>query len=146
MKALSLSQTLPFGLGDEFRRLFSILDDEANLREATSAWVPAVDIHELEDRFEILVDLPGVDPADVEMMLEQRMLTISGERRRAHAQEEQRSVQARLERGVGRFLRRFLLPEAADTAQIKASHRHGVLEITVPKQQKAQPRRIKIAA
>lgn len=146
MKALSLSQTLPFGLGDEFRRLFSILDDEANLREATSAWVPAVDIHELEDRFEILVDLPGVDPADVEMMLEQRMLTISGERRRAHAQEEQRSVQARLERGVGRFLRRFLLPEAADTAQIKASHRYGVLEITVPKQQKAQPRRIKIAA
>ena len=138
----------PFAqLREEINRLFNALDD-FETSGATASWVPPVDILEYEDRFQIYVDLPGVDPSQVEVTLENDVLTLSGERtvEKAVGADEQHSVRMRTERGSGRFHRRFFLPDSIDSDNIQATGRNGVLEITIRKQAKAQPRRIKVAA
>lgn len=137
----------PFSqLRDEINRLFNGLN-EMETSGATASWVPAVDIYEFEDRFELAVDLPGVNPQDVEITLDRGVLTLSGERKAEKAAEkDNRDVRMRLERGQGRFHRRFILPDSVDTDRIVAKGRNGVLEITIQKQAKAQPKRIKVAA
>lgn len=138
---------LPFNqLRDEINRLFNTLD-EGETSGATAAWVPAVDIHEYDDRFELYVDLPGVDPNDVEVTLANGVLTLSGERSTAKpVGKNEREVQMRIERGSGKFYRRFILPDSIDTENIQARGRNGVIEVSIQKQAKAQPRRIKVAA
>jgi HSP20 family protein len=137
----------PFNqLKDEINRLFRGLD-ETETSGATASWIPAVDIYEFEDRFELAVDLPGVNTEDVEITLDRGVLTLSGERKSERlAAKDQRDVRMRLERGQGQFHRRFILPDSVDTESIAAKGRNGVLEITIQKQAKAQPRRIKVAA
>lgn len=111
---------------------------------ATADWVPSADVEEYVDRFELFIDLPGVARSDVDITLENGVLTISGERKK-----EQRTEQLthlRRERGYGRFYRRFILPDTVNAEEVKATERNGVLAITIPKQAAAQPRRIKIAA
>jgi HSP20 family protein len=110
----------------------------------TAQWVPPVDVEEYENRFELFVDLPGVDARDVEITLHAGVLTLTGER--TEPQRDRPVSHARRERGHGRFHRRFILPDTVDGDNVKASERHGVLEITIPKQAAAQPRRIEIAA
>lgn len=135
-------------LQDEINRLFSAMHDTES-SAATVTWVPATDIHDYVDRFELYVDLPGVDANSVELTLEEGVLTIQGEReegtptsRKAYEEPQYR----RTERGQGRFYRRFVLPDTADSDNVKASGKNGVLTITIPKQAKAMPRRIEIAA
>ena len=111
---------------------------------ATSEWVPAADIEEHVDRFELFVDLPGVVAKDVEITLEAGVLTLSGERHATRAKDL--ISHHRRERGHGRFYRRFILPQTVDAEAVKATGRDGVLEITIPKHVAAQPRRIEIAA
>ena len=133
-------------LREEINRLFSGLN-EMETSGATAGWVPAVDIYEFEDRFELAVDLPGVDPQEVEITLDRGVLTLSGERKAEKAPNKNaHDVRMRLERGQGTFHRRFILPDSVDTERIVAKGRNGVLEITIQKQAKAQPRRIKVAA
>ena len=117
-----------------------------NAPEAASspsvAWVPRVDIHEEKDRFVVLADVPGVEPKDIDITAENGVLTIRGERR-----SEKRDTDngyERVERVSGTFLRRFTLPEGANTESIKAKQTHGVLEVTIPKAPAVQPRRISI--
>lgn len=112
----------------------------------TAEWVPLVDINEFDDRFQLFVDLPGVDPKDVDITLDNGVLIISGERFAQAVKEDEKVVQRRAERGTGRFYRRFIIPDIVDSEKVKAADRHGVLEITIPKQAKAQPRRITVAA
>jgi HSP20 family protein len=140
----------PWGIGQlqsEINRLFSSFGDRDS-SGATAGWVPPVDIFEHDDRFQLYMDLPGVDPTSVDITLEDGVLTVSGERmhfggpRDANDQGELR----RSERGLGRFYRRFVLPDTVDADGVKATNRHGVLELTIPKQAKALPRRIKVAA
>ena len=107
-------------------------------------WIPQVDVHEEPERFAVLVDVPGVEPKDIEITAEKGVLTIRGERH-PRAQGES-SACRRLERRSGRFLRRFTLPESANLDAISARHAQGVLEVTIPKQAKLQPRRIEVAA
>jgi len=107
-------------------------------------WIPQVDVHEEPERFAVLVDVPGVEPKDIEITAEKGVLTIRGERQ-AHTQEES-SAYRRLERRSGKFLRRFTLPDSANLDAISAKHTQGVLEVTIPKQAKLQPRRIEVAA
>jgi HSP20 family protein len=137
----------PFAqLRDEVNRLFSTLD-EGETSGATAGWMPAVDIHEYQDRFAFFVDLPGVDPSQVEITLANGILMLSGERSTEKpVGQNERDVAMRLERGSGRFYRRFILPDSIDSDQIRAVGRNGVLEISIPKQAKAQPRRIEVAA
>ncbi len=110
----------------------------------TAEWIPPVDVEEYENRFELYVDLPGVSANEVEITLHAGVLTLTGERRGAERDEP--VAHARRERGHGRFHRRFILPDTVDSENVKATERNGVLEITIPKQAAAQPRRIEIAA
>ena len=145
---------LPFNqLKDEINRLFNTVGD-SETSGAMAGWVPSVDIYESDDRFDLLVDLPGVDPQKVELTLDNGVLTISIPKRPESTPrpveravgEGRREVRVRLERGAGKFYRRFILPETVDAEQIQASGRNGVLEIQIRKQAKAQPRRINVAA
>jgi len=132
-------------LQDDINRAFRgwSSDDSSG---ATADWIPAVDINEFDDRFQLFIDVPGVDPKDVEITLEAGLLTIMGNRFIQAEKEGENVVRRRAERGTGRFYRRFMLPETVDADKVKAMDRHGVLEISIPKQAKAQPRRIKVAA
>jgi HSP20 family protein len=133
-----------FQLRDEINRLVGGMQGEET-SGATAAWIPAVDIHDYEDRFALFVDLPGVDPAQVEITLANGVLTLSGQRTTEKPVGKESDVPMRIERGSGPFHRRFILPDSIDGEQIKAVGRNGVLEISIPKQAKAQPRRIKVA-
>ncbi|MGB5245030.1 MAG: Hsp20/alpha crystallin family protein [Woeseia sp.] len=132
-------------LQDEINRLFGSWTNNEST-SATADWVPSVDINERDDSFELHVDVPGVDPKDVEITLDNGVLTISGERQWVKQENDETSVRRRTERAYGRFYRRFILPDTVDAEKVKASNKHGVLEITIPKQAKSLPRRIKVAA
>jgi HSP20 family protein len=112
----------------------------------TADWIPAVDITEYADRFELEVDLPGIDVKDVDITLDNNVLTLAGERKQEKSVGDQESLNHRRERGNGRFYRRFILPDTVDEGGVKASGRNGVLQISIPKQPKAQPRKIKVAS
>jgi HSP20 family protein len=133
-------------LQDEINRLFGNAR-ENDSSSATATWVPLVDIHEYSDRFELYVDLPGVEPSKVELTLDSGILTLSGVRPEQGASVRGEDVQARrTERGSGNFHRRFVLPDTVDGEKVNATGKNGVLTVTIPKQPKAVPRRIQIEA
>jgi len=111
-------------------------------RETT--WSPAVDIHEEANRFVVRADLPGVKPADINVTAEKGVLTLRGERN--FEQKEDDGHYSRIERVRGKFSRSFTLPENVATADIKAQFKDGVLELTIPKVAKPEPRRIEVEA
>src|SRR5712675_815375 len=123
-------------------------NDTLSSPEASSSpsvtWVPHVDIHEEKDRFVVFADVPGVDPKDIDITAENGVLTVRGERR-AEKRETENGYE-RVERVSGAFLRRFTLPEGANTESIKAKQTNGVLEVTIPKHPQVQPRRISVEA
>ncbi len=110
----------------------------------SGAWLPPVDIHEEPNRYLVTVDLPGVDPKEVEITSEQGVLTIRG--RRGETVRENAAGYRRVERIKGEFERRFSLPETSDAQGIKARAANGVLEITIPKLAQVQPQRITVEA
>ncbi len=133
-------------LQDEINRLFGNAR-ENDSSSATATWVPPVDIHEYSDRFELYVDLPGVEPSKVELTLDSGILTLSGVRPEQGVSARGEDVQARrTERGQGTFHRRFVLPDTVDGEKVNATGKNGVLTVTIPKQPKAVPRRIQIEA
>ncbi|MEE4377792.1 MAG: Hsp20/alpha crystallin family protein [Candidatus Competibacteraceae bacterium] len=107
-----------------------------------SDWAPAVDIKEENDRFLIQADVPGVEPKDIDITMEKGVLTLKGQRV-SESQEESEKYK-RVERVRGTFMRRFSLPETVEADKINAKFKDGVLEVTVPKGQEAQPRRIQV--
>ncbi|MCB1801423.1 MAG: Hsp20/alpha crystallin family protein [Gammaproteobacteria bacterium] len=109
---------------------------------ATSDWVPAVDIKEEKDNFLIVADIPGVDPKDIEVHMENGILTIKGEKETE--KKEDRDGYKRVERSFGSFYRRFSLPDSADPEKITAKSNHGVLEVRIAKHEKVQPRKIAV--
>ena len=136
----------PWSLVNRLHRQFDeAFSATADAGESDGAWwIPQVDGYEEPERFAVLLDVPGVEPKDIEITAEKGVLTIRGARP-ALAQEES-SAYRRLERRSGKFLRRFTLPESANLDSITAKQTHGVLEVTIPKQAKLQPRRIEVAA
>ncbi len=126
----SESRNLPVGEGDRS----SIV---------TSNWSPAVDIKEEDERFVLKADIPGVDPKDIDVTMEDGVLTIKGERK--HESEEEREGYKRVERSYGSFYRRFSLPDTADAERVTAKGKDGVLEVSIPKQEKVQPRKIAVS-
>ena len=149
---MALVRYEPWNLLDRLQKEFNLqnlLDPYAREVEGedysnvvTSRWRPAVDIKEEEDRFVIYADLPGVDPKNIEITMEQGVLTLKGER--SEETKEEREGYKRVERVSGSFYRRFSLPDTADAERIEAKGKNGVLEITLPKQEKAQPRKITV--
>lgn len=109
---------------------------------ATSDWIPAVDIKETKDAFILHADVPGVDPKDVDVHMENGILTIKGERE--SEKKDERDGYKRVERQYGAFYRRFSLPDTADAEKISAKSKNGVVEITIPKKEAVQPRKISV--
>ncbi|HUS23766.1 MAG TPA: Hsp20/alpha crystallin family protein [Candidatus Binatia bacterium] len=138
----------PWGLNREVWNEFSKFFDRVNNDESTGAtaeWLPPVDIEEYADRYVLHADVPGVDPAAIEITLENGVLTLAGSREKlVHAANGRDAEARRTERVSGRFLRRFTLPESVDAEAVKAQGKHGVLEIVIPKRAAAQPRRIAV--
>jgi HSP20 family protein len=133
-------------LQNDINRVFGNLN-ETEGSSATSEWSPAVDVREYSDRFQLLLDVPGVESKDVEITLDNGVLTVSGNRteeKTVGSNGVEQPQQQRIERRQGRFYRRFILPDTADAENVNASGRNGVLEIVIPKQPKAQPRRITV--
>jgi HSP20 family protein len=141
---MSLVRYEPWSLLNQFNRELDTLFARPNTENsiATSDWAPAVDIKETETEFKILADIPGVDPKDIDVHMEDGVLTIRGEREAK--KEEEKEGYKRVERSYGSFYRRFNMPDSADADKISAKSVHGVLEVTIPKQEKVQPRKISV--
>ena len=105
-------------------------------------WVPAVDIIEEKDRFMLRADVPGVKPEDIEVSMENGVLSVSGHRYE-ESSDESEGVK-RLERISGKFYRRFTLPESANSEDISAKSVNGILEVVIPKQAEVKSRRIAV--
>lgn len=114
--------------------------DESSV--ATSEWIPSVDIKEENMQFVIKADIPGVDPKDIDVSMEEGILTIKGERETEKT--EEKDDYRRVECSYGSFYRRFSLPDTADGEKIKAKGKDGVLEITVGKKAPSVAKKIKV--
>lgn len=108
----------------------------------TSQWVPRIDIAENADKFVVLADVPGVNPKDIDISMENHVLTLRGHRENEYKQEEANFT--RIERSSGSFYRQFTLPDSAAADKITAKSKHGVLEITIPKHEVAKARTIQV--
>lgn len=108
------------------------------------SWAPAVDIYEHENNIVLKAELPGVDPKDVDIRLENNTLTLRGERK--FDSDVKKENYHRVERAYGSFTRSFTLPTIVDQNNIKAEFKDGVLRVTLPKREEARPKQIQIQA
>ncbi len=115
------------------------LTDEGSI---SAAWTPAVDIRETKDNLVLAFELPGIDPKNVQVSVENNILSISGERSFEQAVEGE--TYHRVERAYGSFERTFRLPPSFRGEDIVATAGNGVLTLTVPKREEAKPRSIKV--
>lgn len=106
-------------------------------------WAPAVDILEKPNELVLRADLPGIDPKEVEISVENNTLTLRGERK--FESDVKEDDFRRIERVYGSFVRSFSLPRAVDAEKVEAEYRNGVLEVKLPKRLEAKPKQIKVA-
>jgi HSP20 family protein len=106
------------------------------------AWIPPVDIFETGDSLVLKAELPGINPADVEIRVEDNTLYLKGERK--FEKEVKEENLHRVERSYGTFTRSFALPNTISADAVKAEYENGVLTLTMPKREEAKPRTIKI--
>jgi HSP20 family protein len=128
-------------------RLFSSFFDGPAPTGATGGlrrWIPAMDLVETEENFVLRADLPGLSEGDVNIELEDNVLTISGERKAQH--EERKEGYYRVERAFGSFARSLTLPEGVDPERVNAHFDRGVLEVRIPKPEQKKPRKVNISA
>jgi len=136
---LSLQERMNRLFDDSFRGARGSDEDWA----LGGSWAPAVDIYEQDGNIVLKAELPGIDPKDVDVRVENNTLTLRGERK--HDQEVKRENYHRVERTYGAFTRSFTLPNVVDTNNIKAEYRDGVLRMTLPKREEAKPKQISIS-
>ncbi|HTG47848.1 MAG TPA: Hsp20/alpha crystallin family protein [Actinomycetota bacterium] len=132
---------------DPFRDMKAVEDDLDRLvgrAYARTTWVPALDVRESDDHFELTLDLPGIEPDQVNVSYEDGMLTVTG--KREFTDEAKGDTWHRIERGFGTFARSVRLPRTADPEKIEAHFDKGVLAISVPKVEAAKPRTIEVTA
>ena len=132
-------------LQNRFNRLFDDpffrvgqMDDDAGM----GLWNPAVDLYEKDDHFMIKAELPGVDKKDIKIDLQDRILTLSGER--TYDNEVKEENYYRRERSYGKFQRAFTLPADVDSDKIKAEFKDGVLQIEVPKPEEKKAKQVTV--
>jgi HSP20 family protein len=130
---------------NELNRLFGRTFGSEGAEGTTGTWVPALDVFENPDRFVVAVELPGIDPADVDVSVEDSTLSIRGHREFFYKDVDEESFR-RIERRYGQFVRTLTLPATADADRIEASFDKGVLTVEVPKREEAKPRRITVKA
>jgi HSP20 family protein len=129
----------------EMNRLFgSVFDTPATPGNGgLRRWIPAMDLVEEGEQYVLRADLPGLGENDVNVELEDNVLTVSGERKSEH--EEHKGGYHRVERASGSFSRTLTLPEGVDADSVKASFHNGVLEVRIPKPEQRKPRRVAIS-
>jgi HSP20 family protein len=132
-----------FSLRNEIDRLF---EDTFGTDGQRRAWLPAVDVQETGDAFTFELELPGVDPEQVDVTADNGVLTVRGEKARQSRKEGDEGRYHVVERSYGSFVRAFQLPQGAEEEQITAGFRNGVLMVRVPKAQRPQPRKIRVDA
>ena len=125
-----------------FRQAFG--GAQSGMATPAGAFSPALDVEESEDGFTLHVEIPGVAADEVEVSLEENVLTIAGERRFYDGKDA--DTFRRLERQVGRFHRAVRLPDRVDGDRVEATYRDGLLTIAVPKAEDAKPRRIQVTS
>ena len=125
-----------------FREPFSALFAQREGELSTRAWAPAVDIFETENSIVLKAELPGVDPKDVEVRVEDNTLYLKGERK--FEKETKEENYHRIERSYGSFARSFVLPNSMDAEKVAAEYQDGLLTLTLPKREEAKPKTIKI--
>ena len=106
-------------------------------------WVPAVDVRETDEEFLFTAELPGLAKENVQITIEDKVLTISGERKLEGKEENQNYH--RIERSYGSFTRSFTLPHEVDQEKVTAKFGHGLLTVAVPKAEETKPRQIEIS-
>ncbi|TVR37865.1 MAG: Hsp20/alpha crystallin family protein [Nitriliruptor sp.] len=129
---------------DEMERVLRQVFGDRQGASSAGAFSPALDVEEDENAFTLHVELPSVNPDDVEVSLEENVLTIAGERR--FYDDKTADGFRRVERHFGRFHRSVRLPDRVDANAVEANYHNGLLTITVPKAEEAKPRRIQINA
>ena len=131
-------------LQNEMNRLFNTAFDTPTGGNggALRRWMPAMDLVETADHFVLRADLPGMTEKDVNIEIEERVLTVSGERKSEH--ETTKEGYHRVERAFGKFARSLTLPEGIDPEAVSASFANGVLEVRIPKPEERKPRKISI--
>lgn len=112
------------------------------MAETEAMWSPLVDIHETNDSFLLMAEVPGVKQEDIQVSIEGGTLSLKGERKRETQVTEDQYH--RIEQSYGRFERSIVLPSVVDANRVKATYREGVLEIQLPKKEEAKPKEIKV--
>jgi len=122
------------------KEAFSPMSGETEV--STRAWAPPVDIYETEDAIVLKAELPGIDPKDVEVRVEDNTLYLKGERN--YEKEVNEQNYHRIERSYGSFARSFTLPNSISAEKVKAEYKDGLLTLTMPKREETKPKTIKI--
>ena len=133
-------------LQDRMNRLFDDAGRPWRTDEpaATTSWSPSVDIFETEGEIVVKAELPGIDRKDIQLNLENNVLSLRGERK--FQKETKDDNYHRIERSYGVFSRAFSIPATVDEERIRADYKDGVLKIVLPKKDQAKPKQIKIAS
>jgi HSP20 family protein len=129
-------------LQNQVNRLFSDVFERKGEESSLTAWAPSVDIYETEHELVVKADLPEVDPKDLDIRVENNILTIRGERKFEKKVNEENYL--RVERAYGSFARSFTLANTVNSEAIKADYQNGVLTLSIPKREEAKPKQIKV--
>jgi HSP20 family protein len=132
-------------LQDRVNRLFHESATNSEGRDeslATSSFAPAVDVYEDEHNVTLKIEVPGIDEKDIDVRVENRTLTVHGERK--FEKDEKEENYRRVERQYGSFSRTFTLPNTVDTESVSADYEKGVLKIKLAKKAEAKPKQIKV--
>lgn len=129
-------------LQDQINRVFNDAFERRGEESNLTTWAPAVDIYETENELVVKADLPDVDPKDLDIRVENNILTIRGERKFERNVDQENYL--RVERAYGTFSRSFALSNTVNTESIKAEYQNGVLTLHIPKREEAKPRQIKV--
>ena len=126
----------------QLNRLFSDFFGRTGQDQNLTPWAPSVDIYEAEHELVVKADLPDIKPEDLDIRVENNILTIRGERKFEKKVDEKHYL--RVERSYGSFARSFSLASSVNTEAIKADYKDGVLTLSVPKREEAKPKQIKV--
>jgi HSP20 family protein len=129
-------------LQDQFNRLFNESFRNHPEESALATWTPAVDIYETLNDLVVKADLPDVNEKDIDVRVENNLLTIRGERKFEKSVSEENFL--RVERTYGAFSRSFSLPNTVNADTIGAEYKNGVLTVTLPKREESKPRQVKV--
>jgi HSP20 family protein len=129
-------------LQEQVNRLFGNVLEHSGEESNLTSWAPAVDIYETEHELVVKADLPELDPKELDIRVENNLLTIRGERKFEKKVNEDHYLRA--ERVYGSFSRSFSLANTVNAEAIKADYQNGVLTLTIPKREEAKPRQIKV--